>query len=180
MATLFNLKPFRFNLTDLNFMLDQIKFRPLFDAAGNAIINWDGTTPIYDSNVTATRVQLWDGNFAPPTVASGIHSAAEAIDAFGTSYASVTASQGLRDVTGLNNNLLLANHLWGSVDQPFSRSVPRTSPATCSQSRRLTRPRSIARAWDIRRPQQQRPCYSAQPQRVRMRYQVMSLTTPRA
>jgi hypothetical protein len=124
MATLFNLKPFRFNLTDLNFMLDQIKFRPLFDAAGNAIINWDGTTPIYDSNVTATRVQLWDGNFAPPTVASGIHSAAEAIDAFGTSYASVTASQGLRDVTGLNNNLLLANHLWGSVDQPFSRSVP--------------------------------------------------------
>ena len=31
MATNFILKPFTFNLTDLNFIRDQIKFRPLFD-----------------------------------------------------------------------------------------------------------------------------------------------------
>ena len=38
MATNYQLKPFRFNIDDLNFMMAQIKFKPLFDSSGNAII----------------------------------------------------------------------------------------------------------------------------------------------
>ena len=41
-----SLKPFVFNASDLDFILAQIKFRPLFDAEGNAIINWNGTGAI--------------------------------------------------------------------------------------------------------------------------------------
>jgi Ca2+-binding RTX toxin-like protein len=108
-ATSYQLKPFRFNLDDLNFMLDQIKFKPLFDSNGNAIVNWDGHGDIYNSSNLATRVQY---------NTTGM-SAADAILAFGTSYTSVTASQGLRDVTGLDNNLLLVNSHWGAADQPF-------------------------------------------------------------
>jgi Ca2+-binding RTX toxin-like protein len=119
MATLFNLKPFRFNLTDLNFMLDQIKFQPLFDAAGNAIIAWDGTTAIYTANQTLIMDPTANGTH----VVTATEATANTV-AYGTSYDSITASQGLRDVTGLNNNLLLVNHLWGSVDQPFMRFVP--------------------------------------------------------
>jgi hypothetical protein len=37
-----NLKPFVINQTDLDFILSQLNFLPLFDAAGNAIILWDG------------------------------------------------------------------------------------------------------------------------------------------
>ena len=123
MSTVYKFKPFRFNLADLNFIRDQINFRPLFDAAGNAIISWDGTRAIYDSNNMAQRTLLWDGVLVTDPGANGIHSAAEAVAAFGISYDSVTASQGLRDVTGLNNNLLLVNHTWGAADQPFLQRV---------------------------------------------------------
>jgi VCBS repeat-containing protein len=122
MTTSYKLKPFRINLSDLNFMRDQINFRPLFDEAGNAIIAWDGTGEVYDSNNMTSRTQLWNGIFVG-TGGTGIHNTDEAIDAFGTSYASVTAAQGLRDVTGQNNNLLLVNKYWGSVDQPFLQTV---------------------------------------------------------
>ena len=53
MATNYILKPFRFNLTDLNFIRDQIKFKPLFDSEGNAIINWDGTGTVYNDHGVA-------------------------------------------------------------------------------------------------------------------------------
>ncbi|MNG23927.1 hypothetical protein D3C84_1085890 [compost metagenome] len=53
MATSYILKPFRFNLSDLKFMRDQINFRPLYDADGNAIIAWDGTGTVYDANGVA-------------------------------------------------------------------------------------------------------------------------------
>jgi Ca2+-binding RTX toxin-like protein len=109
MATNFKLKPFKFNLSDLNFLRDQVNFRPLFDAQGNPIVSWNGTGPIYDSkgvNYDTTGM-----------------TAAVAIDTFGTSYASVTASQGIRDVTGEYNNLLLVNRYWGAVDQPFMQTV---------------------------------------------------------
>ena len=109
MATNFQLKPFTFNLADLNFMRDQIKFRPLYDAQGNAIIAWDGTGDIYD----AKGVQF---------NTTGL-SAADAIAAYGTSYDTVTAAQGLRDVTGDSNNLLLVHRQWGAVDQPFLQTV---------------------------------------------------------
>ena len=114
MTTTYQLKPFSINLSDLKFMRDQIAFRPLFDAFGNAIIAWDGTGAIYNSNNMATRTQLWDGLSAL---------SAPAIDVFGMSYASVTAAQGLRDVTGHNNNLSLVHQFWGAVDQPFLQSV---------------------------------------------------------
>jgi hypothetical protein len=55
MATL---KPFVLNLTDLNFILDQLNFLPLFDASGNAIIGWDGTGAVYDRSGT----KLWDSD----------------------------------------------------------------------------------------------------------------------
>ena len=122
MTTQYNLKPFRFNLSDLTFIRDQINFRPLFDAAGNPVIAWDGTGAVYNSNNMLTRSVLWDGIYA--TGATGIHNAAEAIAAFGTSYDTITAAQGLREVTGNNNNLHLTNHYWGAVDQPFMQSVP--------------------------------------------------------
>ncbi len=47
-----------------------------------------------------------------------------AIAAFGQSYASTTDFSGIRDVSGLNNNLLKVNAEWGAVDQPFVRTVP--------------------------------------------------------
>jgi hypothetical protein len=122
MTTSYKLKPFRFNLTDLKFIRDQINFRPLFDAAGNAIIAWDGTGAVYDSNDMANRTLLWNGAYASPGDA-GIHNAAEAIAAYGTSYDTVTAAQGLREISGLNNNLLLVNHTWGAADQPFLQRI---------------------------------------------------------
>jgi Ca2+-binding RTX toxin-like protein len=114
MSTQFKLKPFNFNLSDLNFIRDQINFRPLFDALGNVIVAWDGTGAIYDSNNLSTRTMLWNGTSTL---------SAPATELFGTSYATVTAAQGLRDVTGQNNNLLLVNKFWGAVDQPFMQTV---------------------------------------------------------
>ncbi len=107
-----SLKPFVLNLDDLNFLSDQITFRPLFDVDGNAIINWNGVGPIYDGH----KKLIWDGT-------TGLLTAAAAIALYGTSYASTTDLSGLRDVSGLNNNLLLVNADWGSVDQPFVRTV---------------------------------------------------------
>lgn len=104
MATSYVLKPFRFNISDLNFMRDQINFRPLYDAAGNAVINWDGTGTVYNAKGVAYQ---------------DLGSPAANIAAYGQSYAAVTAAQGLRDPSGLNNNLYLVNATWGAVDQPF-------------------------------------------------------------
>ena len=110
MATNYNLKPFRFNIVDINFIKSQIGFRPLFDSLGNAIISWDGTTDIYD----AEGNQYDTSPFATPDAA---------IAEFGTSYDTPTSAQGLRDVRGNDNNLFQVNKLWGAVDQPFLRSV---------------------------------------------------------
>lgn len=104
MATSYQLKPFRFNFSDLNFIRNQINFRPLFDANGNAIIAWDGTGAAYSEE---------------GIVYADLGSAAANVAAYGQSYASVTASQGLRDVSGTNNNLYLENALWGANDRPF-------------------------------------------------------------
>ena len=108
MATNFQLKPFTFNIADLNFMRDQVNFSPLFDVAGNAIIAWNGVGAVYNDK---------------HVLYADMGSAAANITAYGTSYDSATAAQGLRDVTGLNNNLFLANATWGSVDQPFMQRV---------------------------------------------------------
>ena len=89
------------------------QFRSLFDALGNAIINWNGTGTVYDRN----HVPIVGG------IVAGDAAALAAIAAHGTSYQSVTDLAGLRDVTGLNNNLSLVNATWGSVDQIFTRSA---------------------------------------------------------
>ncbi len=106
-----SLKPFVLNLSDLGFLLRQVTFRPLFDQFGNAIINWDGTSAIFDDQGT----QIWNGVGLTP---------AQAIAVYGASYAHTTELTGVRDVSGLNNNLLKINQTWGSVDQPFPRTVP--------------------------------------------------------
>ena len=102
------LKPFVLDSSDMKFLLDQVTFRALFDSAGNAIINWNGTGAIYDSH----HQMIWNGN--------GL-SAAQATAAYGTSYYSSVDLAGLRDPSGDNNNLLLANSHWGAVDQAFGR-----------------------------------------------------------
>lgn len=98
------LKSFPFTRIDMNFMRAQIEFRPLFDAQGKPIVNWNGLSAIYDAN----GVLLYDGN--------GL-SAADAIAQFGISFPTYTSSAGLREVDGFNNNLF--NQDWGTSDQPF-------------------------------------------------------------
>lgn len=104
------LKPFMLNGSDIDFITTQVNFRPLFDAAGDAIIAWDGTGPIFDGY----GKQLWDG--------TGL-SAADAQAAFGTSYDTAIDLTGTRYVSGLHNNLLGDQATWGSVDQVFTRTA---------------------------------------------------------
>jgi Ca2+-binding RTX toxin-like protein len=103
-----SLKPFMLNATDIQFLLDQVKFRPLFDSVGNAIINWNGVGAIYNGN----GQQIWDGT---------VLSALDAIAAYGSSYQSITDLSGLRDPSGFNNNLTLAHANWGQANQIFPR-----------------------------------------------------------
>ncbi|MCK1379617.1 heme peroxidase, partial [Bradyrhizobium sp. 24] len=107
------LKPFVIDQSDIDFILSQVNFRPLFDGAGNAIILWDGTGAVYDSH----------GNLigSGGTVAGDATSTA-AIAQWGQSYYSEFDFGGLRDPSGLNNNLSLINATFGAVDQIFTRS----------------------------------------------------------
>ncbi len=98
------LKPFPFTYLDMQFMKRQIDFRPLFTAAGDPIINWDGIGPIYD----ATGQVLWNG--------TGL-SAQDAIAEYGISFPTYTSISGLRNVDGLYNNLF--NYTWGNTNLPF-------------------------------------------------------------
>jgi Ca2+-binding RTX toxin-like protein len=109
-----NLKPFVINQTDLDFILSQVNFRPLFDASGNAIILWNGTGKIYDGK----GALIGQGGVTVGDAAS-LH----AIETYGQSYYSEFDFAGLRDPSGLNNNLSLINATWGSVDQIFTRSA---------------------------------------------------------
>ena len=108
------LKPFVINSTDIQFILNQVKFRPLYNALGEVIINWDGTGDVYDANGTIISGGLVAGDAA----------SLAAIATYGTSYQSITDLAGLRDVTGHNNNLTPIHANWGAVDQLFTRSAP--------------------------------------------------------
>jgi Ca2+-binding RTX toxin-like protein len=170
MATL---KPFVINQSDLDFLLAQVTFLPLFDVGGNAIIGWDGTGAVYDkygtklwdpaggyvyhgktltsANVVAmlTGLPLFDisgleitTTFTNTMVAYDSHgtkvwdpvatggyayhgtalNAGNLVSVLGHSYASVTDLAGLRDPSGLNNNLNLVHATWGTVDQPFTHT----------------------------------------------------------
>jgi len=116
-------RPFTFNADDMQFLLDQIRFRALFDVSGSAIIAWNGLGAIYDQLGT----QLWDGTAALTATLNGVqvtgNSAAIANASFGTSYDAVTDISGLRQVSGNGNNLVRGQFTWGAVDQPFARSA---------------------------------------------------------
>ncbi|MGB7655427.1 MAG: peroxidase family protein, partial [Novosphingobium sp.] len=102
------------NGTDISFLREQVRFRPLFDANHNAIINWDGATAIYNGY----GVLL----YTPPVgQTAGSVGALAAIDTWGTSYQTVVDLSGIRDPSGANNNL--AGVLWqyGNTDSLFHR-----------------------------------------------------------
>ena len=116
MATIRNgLKPFVLNLSDLSFLVRQVTFRPLFDSLGGPIINWNGVGSVTDDS--GGQLLGMGGTVA------GDAAALAAIATYGTSYASTTDLAGVRDVSGHNNNLLQIHALWGTVDQPFVRTV---------------------------------------------------------
>lgn len=114
------LKPFVINLNDLAFLLEQVNFVPLFDAQGNAVVNWDGTTPVYDTH--NNLLSDGSGNAAANVQALG------RIDPITGSYVAgfpdVSAPIGVRDVTGFHNNLFGTQADWGAVDVPFVRQIP--------------------------------------------------------
>ena len=126
----FTLKPFLFNGTDLSFLYSQITFRPLFDINGVPVIAWDGTTAVYDitgktliydpSNPFAFNIPANIG--VKPT--DLVTLAANAVAYFGSSYDSLTDASGMRNVSGLNNNLIADQGHWGQADMPFLRMIP--------------------------------------------------------
>ncbi len=103
-----SLKPFVINSTDIQFLVDQVNFVPLFDAAGNIIVAWDGTGTVYDFAGVAY------GNQGSP---------AANLAKWGQSYQNFTDLAGTRDVSGYWNNLapLLAHY--GDTGQIFPRMV---------------------------------------------------------
>lgn len=102
------LKPFMINGSDIDFITSQVNFRPLFDADGTALINWNGVGPIYDGSGR----QIWNG--------TGL-GAAQAQSTYGTSYQTLVDLSGSRYVTGQHNNLIGDQSSWGAVDQRFTR-----------------------------------------------------------
>ena len=117
-------KPFNFNLNDVEFLRDQINFRPLFYMSANGLaplINWNGIGPIYDQLGSF----LWDGTtlLTGMTYTAGTRTIdpTSAIGIFGASYASVLDIAGLREVSGKFNNLTPGNADWGAIDQKFIR-----------------------------------------------------------
>jgi hypothetical protein len=106
----YDLKPFVLNTNDLVYLLNQINFKPLFDASGNAVVAWDGMTEVRDAHNNV--IDLF-----------GL-SQQQAWDAYGQGFPSVAAPIGIRDITGFHNNLFGTQAQWGNVDAPFVRSVP--------------------------------------------------------
>ena len=109
------LKPFVLNIGDITFLLDQVNHRPLFDAAGNLIMNWGGDTAIYATSQGAAGGPALFEPSANPTP----EEAAAATAQWGHSFYSVADAAGLRDVSGLSNNLNPDNAAWGAADVPF-------------------------------------------------------------
>ena len=109
------LKPFVLNIGDITFLLDQVNLTPLFDAAGNLIMNWGGDTAIYATSAGAAgapETLLFDPLVTPLDPAL-------AIAKYGHSYYSVADAAGVRDVAGVANNLHAGNEYWGATDVPF-------------------------------------------------------------
>lgn len=121
MAAQYDLKPFVLNLNDLVYLLQQVNFVPLFDgpANSNGIVAFDGSVDAYSAN----GVKLWDavtGSVTAAAIDLGYTSLAD----LGTGFPQVSSPIGIRDVTGLHNNLFGDQALWGAVDVPFRRDIP--------------------------------------------------------
>ena len=112
------LKPFVINIGDIQFLIDQVNLQPLFDASGALIFNWDGATTVYASPAAALANSPL---YVPGTLFPGdpAADAAAAINLYGSSYYSVADAGGVRDVSGVANNLDPAHASWGAVDVPF-------------------------------------------------------------
>jgi len=112
-----HLKPFVLNIGDINFLLDQVNLRPLFDASGALVFGWTGDTTVF-----ATRADALAGTALYTPGDLGLTGADEidaAIQTYGQSYFSVADAAGVRDVSGVANNLDPANAPWGAADVPF-------------------------------------------------------------
>ena len=115
------LKPFYINLNDLAFLLAQVNFVPLFDgpANSNGIVNFDpATMDAWD----AKGNRIWDhatqtGSYRGTLLTSGN------VGLLGQGFPQVSAPAGVRDVSGLHNNLFGNQADWGSVDVPFRRDI---------------------------------------------------------
>ena len=103
-----SLKPFVINATDIQFLIDQVNFTPLFDAGGNIIVAWDGNGAVY--------------NFAGVAYADQGSPAAN-LALWGQSYQNFTDLAGTRDVSGYWNNLTPLLSHYGDAGHIFPRMV---------------------------------------------------------
>ena len=106
------LKPFMINQTDIQFILDQLNFVPLFDANGNIIIAWDGTGTVYD---------FYGKVIGSGGSAAGDTASQAALEAYGSSYQNYTDLAGTRDVSGYWNNLTPTLKHYGDTGFIFPR-----------------------------------------------------------
>ncbi len=118
----YDLKPFTLNTNDLLYLLQQVNFVPLFEgpANSNGIVNFDFVT-----------MDAWDarGNLVWSAASQsgtyqGTALTAANVALLGHGFPQVSAPIGIRDVTGLHNNLFGDQAFWGAVDVPFRRDVP--------------------------------------------------------
>lgn len=108
-----SLKPFVINLGDIQFLLTQTSLLPLFDASGALVFGWAGDSAIYATSQGAA------GGAALYDPATSTLTSEQAMAQFGTSFFSVADAGGVRDVSGLSNNLNPLNAYWGMADVPF-------------------------------------------------------------
>jgi Ca2+-binding RTX toxin-like protein len=117
----YDLKPFVINLNDLTYLLAQINFVPLFDgpANSNGIVNFDSlTTDAFDSKGNL----IWDHVSQTGSYKDTALTAAN-VALLGHGFPQVSAPIGIRDLTGLHNNLFGDQAFWGTVDVPFRRDI---------------------------------------------------------
>jgi Ca2+-binding RTX toxin-like protein len=125
MTSTYSLKPFYLNAGDIAYLLAQVNFVPLFDgpANSNGIVNFDGTQNAY----SAKGVLLWDMSLNGG--AGGLTQAAhdlgyDTLADLGAGFPQVSAPVGIREISGIHNNLFGDQAFWGTADVPFRRDIP--------------------------------------------------------
>ena len=121
MTSQYQLKPFVLNLNDLAYLLAQVNFVPLFDgpANSNGIVNF---APLTMDAWDAKGNKVWDAATQSGSY-QGTGLTAANVALLGQGFPQVSSSIGIRDVTGLHNNLFGTQADWGAVDVPFSRTI---------------------------------------------------------